>query len=37
MALLAHFIGTSRLDIDDIVWRKEYFNAPKGKKVVANV
>ena len=32
MAPLAHFNGTSRLDIDDIVWQKEYFNVPKAKK-----
>ena len=31
MALLAHFIGTSRLDTDDIVWQKEYFNVSKEK------
>ena len=37
MALLAHFIGTSRLDIDDIVWQKEYFNVPKAKNMGANV
>ena len=36
MALLAHFIGTSRLDIYDIVWQKK-IQCLQSENVGANV